>query len=216
MPYSATSQFYPRLLISALREESSVILEQHCHNKEKTPQGYNLFRFQVRDMLLLEIGSGRRMDHNKVESAISQINPGLIINFGICGALNPRIKLNKNYLAKSVCHENEFEIDLLKDLDLLQSLSVSRSLFPRVRLLTVRDPVLDSMKREELRRITACDVVDMEAYFVAHVAQKLEIPIVILKQVSDYADYKAMQQIKQNKRIWQESLLQGLSKIINF
>jgi len=215
MYHTSVSPYYPWLLISALRQESSVILEQYRHHREKTPQGYNLFRFQDQEILLLEVGSGRKMNRKKVESAISQINPGLIVNFGICGTLNPRIKLYKNYLAKSIHYENESEIDLLKDLDLMQSLSVSRSLFPRVRLLTVKDPVLDSMKSAELRRITGCDVVDMEAFFIAQIAHKLEIPVLILKQVSDDADHKAMQQIKQNKRIWQESLRQGLIKILN-
>lgn len=215
IPHSGTSRFYPWLFISALPQESSVILEQYHHSKEKTPQGYTLFRFPNREMLLLEIGSGRRIELNMIESVIFQINPGLIINFGICGALRPRIKLNRNFLAKSVRYEDKSEIDLRKDLDLLQSLTSSRSLFRHVRLLTVRDPVLESIKRDELWQMTTCDVVDMEAYFVAQVAHKLKIPIVILKQVSDHADHQAKQQITQNKKIWQESLRQGLVKLLN-
>jgi nucleoside phosphorylase len=63
--------------------------------------------------------------------------------------------------------------------------------------------------------MTDCDVVDMEAYFIVQVAHKLKIPIVILKQVTDHANHQAEQQIEQNMGIWQESLRQGLAKILN-
>ena len=215
MSNHSKQQFHPLLLISALRQESSVILRQYQHSKEKTPQGYILFRFQKRGIFLLEIGSGKGIDRSKLKSAIVQINPGFIVNFGICGALTHRVELNKNYLARSISYDNESEIDLSHDLNLLNSLFNSRSVLQSVRLLTVRNPVLDSIKRDKLQQITACELVDMEAYFVAQTARELKIPIAILKQVTDYSDQRALQQIKQNKKIWQESLQQGLSGILN-
>jgi len=215
MVHSRTQQFHPWLFISALRQESSVILRQYQHSKEKSPPGYTLFQFQKGGMFLLEIGSGNRIDSSRLKAAIVRINPGFILNFGICGALTPQVALYKNYLAKSLSYDNESEIDLSRDLDLLKSISKSEAVIRNARLLTVKEPILDSKKRDELRQITACELVDMEAYFIAQTARELKIPIAILKQVTDFADQGARQQIKQTKKIWQESLQQGLSGFLN-
>jgi len=158
MHHSRKQQSGPWLLICALRQESLVILNQYPYSQEKTPQGYTFFQIQNREMFLLEIGSGKRIDRSKLKSAIIRINPGFIINFGICGALGYSITRHTNYLAKSISYDNEPEIDLSQDLNLLTSYANPHSVLRRVRLLTVKDPVLDSIKREELQRITACEL----------------------------------------------------------
>ena len=215
MSHNFTKHFYPLLLISALRQESSVVTEQFPNSIEKNPQGYTLFRFQNREIFLLEIGSGKRMESSKLKSAIVQLNPGFIVNFGICGALDLQIKLNENYLVNTVSCNKKSEINLSPDLELLEEPGNPKELLPRARLLTVKEPVLDSDKREELRRITLCELVDMEAYYIAQTARELGIPLAILKQATDYADNKAMQQVRQTKKIWQESLYQGLVGFLN-
>jgi nucleoside phosphorylase len=198
-----------------MRQESSVILNHFFSDIEKRiSHGYTLFQFKDRNVYLLEIGFVNITDLPNLESAISQINPGLIINFGICGALHRRVTLNQNYMAKSVHYNNAEDIILSQDLDMLKSLSKSNWTVPIASLLTVKDPVLDSRHREELWQSTHCELVDMEAYYIALNAQRLGIPVAILKQVTDYADERAKQQIKGIKKRWQESLYQGLTEIV--
>jgi nucleoside phosphorylase len=215
MPQTKTPPFYAWLLISALPQESAALLQQYRHTGEKTPQGYTLFRFQNQKMSLLEIGSGNKFDRNKFKSGVLQIKPDFIINFGICGALSQRIELHKNYLVRSVSYENKTVINLSYNLDLLRLLSHPQALLQSVPLLTVKDPVLNSRRRDKLQQITACMLVDMEGYFIAQIAHELDIPVAILKHVTDNADQGAMQQIKRTKKIWQQSLYQGLIEILN-
>jgi nucleoside phosphorylase len=202
------------LLISAMPQESSIILNQFSYHQEQIPQGYTLFRIKERKIYLLEIGFGNKADLTTLESTIISVNPAVIINFGICGALHSGIKLNQNYLAKSVNYNGAKEIILSHDLDLLKSLPKSRLALPVARLITVKEPVLDSQSREELRQNTHCELVDMEAYYIALCARRLGIPVIILKQVTDHANEKAKEQIRRDKNRWQETLYRGLRDVL--
>jgi nucleoside phosphorylase len=215
MSHNPERRVYPLLLISALRYESDVILRQYPYSEKQLLPGFSIFQLRNKKIFLLEIGSGKRLNMSKLKSAITQLNPGFIINFGICGALHQRMGMYQNYQVNSVRYNQESELNLTPDQKILNALSHPKKNFPAARLLTVKEPVLDIEKREELRRKSRCDLVDMEAYFIAKIARDMLIPVFILKQVTDYAEEGAMQQIRQNLNKWQESLSQGLMGLLD-
>lgn len=200
------------LLISAFRQESSIILEDYSYSHIKALQKYHLFQLDDRPISLLELGKISPLDQDTLETVIRQINPVFIINFGICGGLTDGVKLHQNYLITHLKHHDTAEIILSLPSDLLKT--DLTTIFQAARLFSAEEPVLDKSKRHGIWKSSGCELVDLEGYFIGHIARKLDIPLIMLKQVSDYADHHAKQMIKNHVRTWKNALKQGLHEIL--
>ncbi|UCF64972.1 MAG: hypothetical protein JSW33_03825 [bacterium] len=200
------------LLISAFRQESSIILDDYSYQHTKSLQKFHLFQLQDYPIYLLELGKISIIDPDSLETIIHQIGPDFMVNFGICGGLTDRVKLHQNYLITRVKHPDTEEITLSQPAVFQKT--DSTTILQTAELFSAKEPILDKKKRNDLRKSSACDLVDMEGYLIAHIAQKLDIPLIILKQVSDFADQHAKKLIKNHVRIWQNGLKQGLYEIL--
>ena len=203
---------YHLLLISAFRQESSIILEDYSYSHIKVLQKYHLFQLRNHPISLLELGKISSLDQDNLETVIRQINPVFIINFGICGGLTDRVMFHQNYLITHLKHHDAAEIILSLPSDLLK-IDLT-TIFQTARLFSAEVPVLDKSKRHSIWKSSGCELVDLEGYLIAHIAQKLDIPLIMLKQVSDFADHHAKQMIKNSVRTWQNALKEGLHEIL--
>lgn len=199
-----TKKLKPRslLFITAMRFESKVILKKH--GGSLIQQETNLKLYQLWDSgFLFETGIGVKADKVAVARLLHETTPSLAINFGICGALNPKIKLGDCFLIDRICIPGE------------QPISISSNLknFPSASLTTTTHAILNSRERDMLFRKTSCDLVDMEAATIYQLCNQQNIPMQIIKVVSDYSDAETMEKIKSSRHLLKNNLERALEKL---
>jgi nucleoside phosphorylase len=112
-----------------------------------------------------------------------------VINLGVCGALDKNIQIGQITAMESVAavyHARRRPIQL----HLLDSGSEDSSV--RGRLVTHSFPVFDSRIADQLARRFGASYVDMEAWEVANFFTSMQIPVSVIKCVSDQADQETV------------------------
>ena len=201
------------LLICAHRQESKIILEDFTYSHTQMFQKYTLFQLESDFLSLLELGNISLSHRDNLETILRKINPAIIVNYGICGALSKQVQLHQNYLVTQIRYEEKAEIKLPSPFRLMRT--ATGTLFKTACLFTAKMPVLNRKMKDEIWQSCGCELVDLEGYIVAQIARDLKIPLIVLKHVSDYADHHAKGLIKNDVRIWQKSLKQTLIEIIS-
>jgi nucleoside phosphorylase len=199
----SSKKYSPALIITALPFESRILLNHH--NMNIKPK--KLTTYQLRESIyLIEVPIGFKFDLTILKSEVEKISPKLIINFGICGALDSSIPMGSPFHIQTVYHLNkEFsEIQLPKIKPAFQSAS----------LLTVDEAVLNAKRRDELRSKTGCRLVDMEAFHIARFCEVHRLPLLIVKIASDSADEDSINVIKTNRSELKQSLTEAYLKLI--
>lgn len=140
----------------------------------------------------------------------------LIVNVGFVGGLNTGIALGQVVLIDKVVapQKNGFE-ELIIDgpqQELAKKFAENNKL-ALAGLLTVSDPVTDSLLRDELSITTKADVVDMEAHNLFLLAKERKNPFISFKVVTDNADSDTLVNIKQKGELWSKILAQ---KVVEF
>ena len=136
-----------------------------------------------------------------------------IINLGICGALSPQLKPG-----------DILSVDTVLNVDRLSARHAQPAGnlplcpwpgLPAARLVTVSEPVFDTLRRNELAR--HCELVDMEGWAVADECRRLGVVCRMLKGVSDRACPGGKAQLLANlepvSRQLAERLIVGISKL---
>jgi nucleoside phosphorylase len=182
----------PFLIITAIPFETKAVLSHQTSviiQKVK-----NLKLYELVDMgYLLEVGIGVKANNELVFSIINSVKPKLIINIGLCGALNSSIPIGRPFLINEIYQMEKG--DAFRKI-ILPSLI---NLFPYKSILTSSEPILSDASRIEMYNQTLCDLVDMESFIIAQFCNHKNIPLIILKIVSDHANEKSVEQIKHNK-----------------
>ena len=108
----------------------------------------------------------------------------LIINAGVCAALHNRLERGSVYRVSMVVTE-----------ELKAAVNVGVG-FGLKKLVSVEEPLYQPDRKKELAR--NYDLVDMEGYAVARVCEAHDIPCILLKGITDFGDYNAKKEIKEN------------------
>jgi len=196
-------RYNPILILTALPFESKTILNHHNINIKPK----KLTTYQLEDSIhLIEAPIGFKFDPSFLNQEIEKISPKLIINFGICGALDSSILIGAPFHIQTVCHLNKefFEIQL----------PMIKTAFYSASLLTVGEPVLKMKRRDELLSQTGCQLVDMEAFHIARFCKELNISLQIIKVASDLADEDSLDVIKANRPQLKRSLTSAYEKLL--
>ena len=161
---------------------------------------------------MIETGIGPKINIPDLKNSIKIILPRLIINYGICGALDSSIKqYNSNFING---------LYYLKDDNLLKSLPsdyLSEKMlkeFSSVSLITVDEPVNNKKMKDFYFNKTKCQLVDMEAFHLNKIAYSKSIPIIFLKLVADMADNRTQIDVKKNIKTWQTHLGKNLNRLV--
>ncbi|MEJ2636515.1 MAG: hypothetical protein P8184_14635, partial [Calditrichia bacterium] len=191
--FPVSAEFLPMVFITALRAESRVLMDQAPGREIRRRGRMRIFQLFEKDFYILETGIGIPFSRTELSAAIRELNPALIINYGICGALNKNIPLHETYLIDKVCME---ALPVIRPADdLLGQREQLKISFPVSDLLTVEQAVLSTGERDRLFRESGCSLVDMEGYPLAQISRELNIPLLILKMVSDMADESAVEEV---------------------
>ena len=202
----------PPLFTTAFHSEADVVFQIHPFQLIKRLEEFRLFQWKPKPVFLLITGTGQHLKISSLERMLKDIAPALLINFGICGGLDTTLPLFQNYLVKRVYHLAEPEIPL----ELLHPEFYKRLLdhFPAYCLLTSEQPVMQATLRQQFHKQTSCHLLDMEGYKLAKTAINYSIPIILLKQLSDYCDSETVRNFQKNRFVWQNNLRKGLSRLL--
>jgi nucleoside phosphorylase len=117
-----------------------------------------------------------------------------IFHLGVCGALDPGLSRYKVLIAETVAatYEPENVPIRLKDLDEKLLAGLQPGQVPvKGKILTHPRPVFSSRLRDMLHSRFSADGVEMEAWEVASFCRRNDIPLTVVKAVSDFADSKS-------------------------
>jgi adenosylhomocysteine nucleosidase len=139
---------------------------------------------------LLVTGMGPDAAARSLDAVLRSHTPDLVVNAGIAGALRPGFGVGEMIDVMGAAHAPE---DIRAPLDFHTASSRRPEWWPqRLRrglLLTRRTPLFDPAEANRLA--TKAHLVDMEGAAVLQVCADRDVPCVLLKSVSDFADERA-------------------------
>jgi nucleoside phosphorylase len=204
----------PIVFVTALKKESDVLKRLiTCKIVRNLSDLQNLSQEQG-NIYLLETGIGAKNFGENLDPVIRAIQPDLIINYGICGILNTDKGILQNYLIDKICF-TQGQLIKIPQHQLWKDLEKSQGFFIES-LLTSDQPVLSISKRTQLLETWGCVLVDMEAYHIAQTAISLNIPLIVTKCTTDFADENTSKTVTSSVNQWQKILREGLKVILHF
>lgn len=139
---------------------------------------------------LLVTGMGPDAAARSLEAAFRNHTPELVINAGIAGALRPGFGVGEIIDVVGAAHARE---DVQTPLEFRSASSRRPGWWPqglrRGLLLTRKTPLFDAVEANRLA--ASADLVDMEGAAVLQTCADADVPCVLLKSVSDFADERA-------------------------
>ena len=117
------------------------------------------------------------------------LGPSLVISWGLCGGLDPKLRPGDLILAKQVVSaDGAIRTDEAVTSSLAQRLAGAGARVAAERLAGADVPVLTAVAKAELRRATEAAAVDMESLIAGQYALEQQIPFAILRAVADPAE----------------------------
>jgi len=205
-------KYLPLLFVSATKAEAKSLLSLFKKEESKYCHDKYLIQLENKKVYLIISGVGFLIGTNIFAQYLNKIKPKLVINFGICGTLNSTTSLNQNLLIEVTAINPDKEIILKKNYMKYSPFQLKN--LPKSTLLTVANPVLDSMTRDHLFQKTGYQLVDMEGYFIADECNKNNIPLWMLKHNTDFANKNTNNFVKDYQSLWQGLLAEGLSNLL--
>lgn len=130
-------------------------------------------------------GMGPECAAKATNYAILTDGADIIINAGICGALNESLKPG-DVCRVTMTADGDTLLQAGNKPPLILDCSDAWLHFPPAKLVTLAEPVFGGEPRKRLSEFA--DIVDMEGHAVANAARRLGIPCYLLKGVSDLAN----------------------------
>lgn len=195
-------------IISALEEEAQHIAQSLEHSVEEQRASLRVVRGQLPtkqgttiDVAVTVGGMGLVNAAATTQFLIDSCAPDAVIFSGIAGNLNPELHVNDIVLGATLRY-------LDTDMRLVGQWTDTEEFHSDEHLMRLASQTLDDMginhiegiiasgnyfvdspqKIEEVIRCTHADAVEMEGTAVAHVAQRNEIPALVIRAMSDNAD----------------------------
>ncbi|MBW7997769.1 MAG: hypothetical protein FVQ81_14595 [Candidatus Glassbacteria bacterium] len=175
-------------LVAAYRSEASVLLGLLDSVTKETVNGVKLWRGGIGPHRVVTALCGAGPERTaesllKVKEVLDKSE--LVIDFGVCGALDTSVPLSEVVVMDSVAavHHSSREPIRLEQLP-----SGGETVRDGGCLVTHNAPVFDPRVAELLARRFGAGFVDMEAWEVASYCRERKIPVAVVKAVSDHAD----------------------------
>jgi adenosylhomocysteine nucleosidase len=166
------------LLIAADAREYSGVLNHCLGVKAVGLIGWSrVARLGDYRVLMVANGAGPRLASAAVVAARAQVSPKLVVSFGLCGALDPLLRIGDICVGTEViCGDRTFPAGI----------PVSGRPFHLVRVISV-DRVVGTAEEKRQLRNTGASAVEMEAAGVAASVREWELPFLCIRSVSDLA-----------------------------
>lgn len=182
--------------ISAFKMEAAWLLSRLTDTRKFKIDGIRTWtgRLGEHEVTFLICGAGPDKARQSLERCGSLQQAERIFHLGVCGALHPGLSRYKTLIAETVAatYKPESGPIRLSDLDEELLTCLEPGQVPvKGKILTHPRPVFSSHLRDTLHRQFGADCVDMEAWEVASYCRQRDIPLTVVKAVSDFADSKS-------------------------
>jgi hopanoid-associated phosphorylase len=132
-------------------------------------------------------GDAATLQRRLAEVATSR--PQLVISWGLCGGLDPRLRPGDLVVGEDVTSGDEcIKTDSVAASRLAKRLSAARARASLERFAGVSAPVLTASQKAQLRGATGAAAVDMESLIAGRFARERSAPFAILRAVADPAE----------------------------
>ena len=144
-------------------------------------------RYKNKDLLLAKTGVGKQKAQAALRSLLNNYPITGIISTGFTGALIPELKVGDIVVYSSVICADGLSTDCYDaDPRLLSIARECKAIEFRCGLgITGLNLAASVWEKRKLNETTSAEVVDMESYWIARVADEYRIPFVIIRSVSD-------------------------------
>ncbi len=151
-------------------------------------------RLHEKEVVVVESGVGSEAVSAAVSNVIQFHHPRWIVSTGFAGALDPGLKQGDVVRIDSVVCEGSPPIELIAPVDAAAQAVLEK--WRPGRLLTVDKVVRTTKKKERLHRETGAIACDMETYVVAQICQKMNVPLIAVRIVSDSVEQELPAEIE--------------------
>ena len=197
-------------IVCAMQEEVDKIITAFNIKQKNTICDHNVYTNN--DITLIQANIGKIANAFATTTLINNYNVDAIINIGLAGSLT-NLKTNSAYVINSVTQHDTFIPFVKYQKDMYKTIKCT---IPK-QLLTYKSLTLttgDQFITDSSRITNKADLVDMEGYAVAYVANKHNKPIILIKAISDNADAKSEYDIFKNLNMAMEQSIKILKLII--
>ncbi len=141
--------------------------------------------------LLIQTGIGPTLAQNAGDYVFKNFSVHEAWLFGLCGALEPHLKVGEAFLANTLI--NEKKTQLFTSISLNQQVKdfFSQNQIPLQEgtLLTSSSVIESANEKKEIQKKYACAGVEMEAFPLAKLAETYQVPFTQLRWVMDSLDF---------------------------
>jgi nucleoside phosphorylase len=195
-------------IICAMSEEVDKIVTAFNLKKIDNNLGYKVYQNQ--QITLIESSIGKVASTLAASVLVNSENIDQLINIGLAGALK-NTPVGTAYFVSSVTQHDafipfeEYQQDMYQRINCLVPAHAKNTA-----TLATGDQFIDNIEQVD----SNADIVDMEGFAVAYVAKKHNLPITIIKGVSDDANSSSEAELFKNLNIAMDQTITLLRKVI--
>ena len=172
---------------------------------EKTNETLNIYEgiYDNKKIILCLSGIGKVNAAATTQYLIDEYNPNIIINSGCAGSLLENVKVLDTIIASYVTYHDFSPVRIMKECVPDNGLvKPDTNIIEKIELILKENNikyhiggiasgdcfVTSSSMRDDIYSRTNCLAVDMESASIGHISKKNNIPFIIIRSISDFAD----------------------------
>ena len=195
-------------IVCAMSEEVQKIVAAFDLKQIDTNLNYKIY--QNNQIILIESSIGKVASSLATSILIEKYDVSKLINIGLAGALK-KISADSAYFVSSVTQHDvfipyvEYQQDMYKSINCIVPDNTNNSL-----VLTTGDQFIN----DGSNIANNADIVDMEGFAIAYVADKYNIPITMIKGISDDANSSSEKELFENLNMAMDQTITLLKEVI--
>ena len=192
-------------IIGAMDVEIEEISNNLYNIKNKQINDFNIVRGNIGkyNIILSKSGVGKVSAATTTQFIIDKYKPNYIINIGIVGSVSPELKVGDTVIAEKMV-QHDFDVTAFgnpkgymdkglepdkptiyySDKNLIKIFTKNKTLI-KCSAATGDIFVTDTKLKQSIKKEFDADIIDMESAAIAQTAQRNNIPVIVIKAVSD-------------------------------
>lgn len=191
-------------IIGAMDNEIAKFIEMF--DLHKVDYKYNIYtcNYQNKELYIVKSGIGKVNSAATTQYLINKYNVEMIINSGCAGSLTNKVKVMDVVISSYVTYHDFKPLRIMQystpnngmilaDTKLVEK---TKQVLNDLKITNYHEAIIasgdhfvtDSVERDRICEETKADVVDMESASIGHIATINNVPFVIIRTISDFAD----------------------------
>ncbi|SFV77336.1 5'-methylthioadenosine nucleosidase / S-adenosylhomocysteine nucleosidase [hydrothermal vent metagenome] len=196
-------------IVCAMREEVDKIIATYKLTKIDNHLGYKVY--QNNHITLIESNIGKVASTLAATTLINRFNIDRLINIGLAGAINSIPTGSAHFISSVTQHDtfipfDDYQQDMYQRIDCHVPKHADKAM-----ILTTGDQFITNAVSIN----NGADMVDMEGFAIAYVANRYDIPITLIKGISDDANHNSKAELFQNLEMSMDQTIALLKTILD-